>query len=116
MICDGEGSLLEPIHRMTAFAFAAVLPACELAIVRIGLVTVSAELVGNGFLEIAGTMTAAACRFEVLSEKRILRLRVVKTSGEAGLLPGNGVVARFAALLERSAVHISMTRRALLKT
>jgi hypothetical protein len=72
---------LKVIHGMAGLAGAMVVPFGKLAIVRIWLMAVGAELECNRFLEIAAVVTGFAVYLGVLSLKRILGGRVVKLRG-----------------------------------
>lgn len=115
MIFYLERRFFEAVDGVTALAFASVRPLCKLAVVRIGRMAVGTKSMCQMALEIPGAMASIAPQLNVLAEQRILCLRMIESGREACLLPGNGVVTGFAALLERSFVNVGVTGRTLVE-
>lgn len=89
----------ETVNGVAAFAAAAVGALGELTVVRIRLVAVGAEIVSDGGLEVGATMALLATYFQVFSQQRVLRFRVVEIGAErVRLFPAGDVVAVFAGL------------------
>ncbi len=96
---------------VTTFAAATVGALQKLSPVRIGLMAICAGVVGNRRLKVSTLVTRQAWDIQMFTEQRKVCLRVVKGSHEAGLLPGRGVVAGIASLLELAFMRILMTIR-----
>lgn len=94
VIGSNECCLLESVYIVATLAFAAIGTFHELSIVRIGFVTISALLMHNFCLEVAGVVTRTAVKLYVLAAERIVGLVVIEFRGEGGLLPCNRAVAR----------------------
>lgn len=84
--------------------------AAELALVRIGIVTAGAKIIGNWLPEIAALVTIVTGGFDMRTVQRKGRLVVIEADGRGGLqhLPAGGHVATLARSGKRSAVRILM--------
>lgn len=91
---------------MTFRAFAFSGARFELALVRIGFVTIHAIRESKRLLEIAIDVTCGATDYGVFAEKWILRLGVIKRKGWQKSLPSRRGVALFAPLLEGALVRV----------
>lgn len=106
VVFHGESGRTPALDTMAGFALAAVRASGELAIMGIGLVAIRAELVRNGTLEVGAGMAAFAGHLQMLAKERKPGSGVVESRRECALLPGTGIVARFATLLERAVMRV----------
>lgn len=79
MFLDSELGRLESVDGVAVRAFTSVGALGELAAVWIGPVAVRALIESHRFLEIALSMALHALDLGMLSQQRILRLRVIET-------------------------------------
>lgn len=92
---DGEFRRLPPIDRVTGCALSTIRALCELAIVRIRLVTVHALGEYQRFFEVAVGMALSAINAGVLALQRKFCLRVIEALVDRlqrNLFPAAGVV------------------------
>lgn len=82
MVRRGECRRAPALHRVAAFAAAAVGTLGKLATVRIGLMAVGTYIVRNRRLEIPRMVATQAWNPEMFTDQRIARLRVVERLGE----------------------------------
>jgi len=88
--------------------FSLARPRRELAFVRVGSMAICALGKSQRLLEIASRVAIAAADFQMHSEKRIFRFRVVELHGRIHFFPTGRRVARFARSLKRPLVRIGM--------
>lgn len=103
---------LKAVNRMAGFTFAPIGALQELSAVRIGLVTIGAEFERDRSLEIAAAVAGVTAHVEMLSQKWVFGLGMIKLSHERALLPGSCTVAGLAALFEFAAMGIVVALRA----
>jgi hypothetical protein len=115
VIRSGERRWLEALDRVATFASPAIRPGGELAIVWIRLMAVRTSLESNCLLEVSTLVATLALNLRMLANQGELGLRMVEVNGRGRLLPALRGVARFAALLEASAMRIGMAGSAVLK-
>lgn len=108
----GEGELrrFESADSVARFALAAVSSGEKLPIVRVRLMAVGTSIVRYGRFKVAIAMAGFAAQLKVLAEQGILRLRVIELHREVASFPTRGAMARFAALLEGTAMRIAVAR------
>lgn len=112
VILCGECRGLEPVHGMAGGALATARTLGELSLVRVRLVTVHAFLKGQGLLEISARVALRTFHTGMLAQQGILGGGVIEALADRlrrHSLPSAGVVARLAALVETSAMRISVT-------
>src|ERR1035441_5940838 len=101
---------------MAGRAFDTPRPLGELAVMRIGLVTIHALGEGDRLFEISARVATRTIHGGVLALQRILGLRVIEIPAHrshGNSLPAFGVVAGLAALRETAVVRIGVAIRAL---
>ena len=91
---------------MTGFALSSLGPLRKLAIVGVGLVAITAEIMRDGSLEVPIRVTLLATNSKVLAKQRKMRCRVIECACERRFFPRRGGMARVASLLEDSFVRI----------
>ncbi len=97
-----------PLHSMTFRAFAFLGTRFELAFVRVRFMTIIAILKRQGLFEITLQVAFRTADLGMLSEERVLRLRMVELKSQLQFFPSRGGVAFFAALLEGAFMRIDM--------
>jgi hypothetical protein len=111
-----EGRRFEAVDGMASCTLRPLRALGELAVMRVGLVTIHASGKRDGFLEISTGMAERAVHGHVLSLQRILCLRVIEVlihHGQGNLLPTRSAVAGLAALREAAMMRIGVTIGAL---
>ena len=109
-----ERRRFEAVHSVASRALRAPRSLGELAVVRIGLVTIHTLCERNRLFEISASVTECAIHGRVFALERILRLRVIKVlthRSQRNSLPAFGAVAGLTALREASVVWISVAVR-----
>jgi len=116
MVFRRERRWFKSIHRVTRRAFPTARPFGELAVVRIGLVTIDALREGDRLLEVSARVAAFATHGRVFSLQRILGFCVVKVfanRSQRDFLPALGAMAGLAALRETPVVRVVVAIRTL---
>jgi hypothetical protein len=106
VIGNREGWRRPSLYRVTGLALTSVGPLRKLAIVRIRLVAITAEIMRNGSLEISLRVTLRATNLKVLAQQGKMRGGMIEGAWERRLFPRRRGVARVASLLEDSLVRI----------
>lgn len=99
---------LPSLDRMAFGALPLLLPSGELAAMRVGSMAIRAFHEGNRPLKVSSVMAFQAVHLSVLSEERILCLRVIELALLAGLFPAVGRVAYLARFGEGPVMDIGM--------
>jgi len=108
MIPHIEHRGLPKIHGM-AFCALPLLRTCfELALVRVGFMTIIAIIKREGLFEVSLQMAFRTADLSVFSEQRVLGLGMVESKSRQQFLPSRSGVTFFAALFEGSFVRIDM--------
>ena len=111
MFLDAKPGRLESVNRVTGGALAAVGSLRKLPAVRVRLMAIRALIEGDSLLEVTASVALNALHLRMLSEQRILCLRVIEIlieGGDRDFFPTRRRVAGLAGLFEAAVMDIGV--------